>query len=313
MVDRCVVLCVLLSALFMVATGLDAQERATDQWLAKPVDGSTYQSYVDFFSYDETLPFETTMISSEENEGIVREHLSFQSTPGVRVFANYYRPGGTSNADGPALVVLHGGSAAGKDAGYVEYLVELLVRAGFSALSIDMQYFGERGTDLLTTFTEEDKHEHLYNRPGVYLSWIVQTTKDVSRSFDLLVRERGIDPGRIGLFGISRGAQVSMIAGAVERRLAAVLLLHGGHFDRLETGHLPAACPANYIGRISPRPLLMLNGTLDTDYDMAASIEPLWELAKEPKEIIWVVDGGHMAMEEEHRSGMLKWLRQNVK
>jgi dienelactone hydrolase len=313
MVNRRGLLPIVFAGLFLITVGLVAQERATDQWLSKPVDDSTYQTYVDFFSYDETLPFETKVISSEENEGIVREHLSFESTPGVRVFADYYTSSGASAADEPALIVLHGGSAAGKDAGYVEYLVELFVRAGFRALAIDMQYFGERSTDLLTTFTEEDKHEHLYNRPSVYLSWIVQTTKDVSRSFDFLVREKRVVPERIGLFGISRGAQVAMIAGAVERRLAAVLLLHGGHFDRFETGHLPAACPANYIGRISPRPLLMLNGTRDTDYDMAASIEPLYELAREPKQIFWVVDGDHMAMEEEHRSAMVKWLRQNVK
>jgi pimeloyl-ACP methyl ester carboxylesterase len=313
MTDHRISMTMLFAGLFLMTAGLAAQERATDQWLSKPVDGSTYQSYVDFFSYDETLPFETSVISTRENEGIIREHLSFQSTPGVRVFANYSRPSGGSTADGPALILLHGGSAAGKDAGYVEYLVELVVRAGFRALSIDMQYFGERSTDLLTTFTEEDKHDHLYNRTSVYLSWIVQNTKDISRSFDFLVRERGVDPARVGLFGISRGAQVGMIAGAVERRLAAVLLLHGGHFDRFETEHLPAACPANYIGRISPRPLLMVNGTQDTDYDKAASVDPLYELAKDPKQIIWVVDGGHMAMEEEHRSAMVKWLRQNVK
>lgn len=57
----------------------------------------------------------------------------------------------------------------------------------------------------------------------------------------------------------------------------------------------------------------MVNGTHDTDDDKAVSVEPLFELAKEPKEIIWVVGGGRMAMEEEHRSAMVKWLRQNVK
>lgn len=302
----------LLSAMLTVTAGVDAQERATDQWLTRPVDDSTYETFVDFFSYDEGLPFETSLIASTEHEGIYSEHLSFQSTPGVRVFANYYSAGGPPAAEGPALIVLHGGSAQGKDAGYMGYFVELIVRAGWSVLAIDLQYFGERSTELLTTFTEEDKHEHLYNRPSVYLAWIVQNVKDVSRTFDFIVREKGVDPKRIGLFGISRGAQVGTIAGAVERRLVAVLLLHGGHFDRLESEHLPAACPANYIGRISPRPLLMVNGTRDSDYDRSASIAPLFELAREPKRIIWV-EGGHMALEEEDRLAMVQWLRQKVK
>ena len=298
--------------IFAASASVSAQERATDQWLRQPVDLSTYTTFVDFFSYDESLPFETAVIDSSTDEGISREHLSFLSTPGVRVLANFYSLGGRKAADGPALIVLHGGSALGKDSGYVQFLVELLVRAGWSVLAIDLQYFGERSTDLLTTFTEEDKHDNLYNKTGVYLSWIVQSTKDVSRSFDFLVGAKGVDPGRIGLFGISRGAQVSMIAGSVERRLAAVLLLHGGHFDRFEVEHLPAACPANYIGRISPRPLLFVNGTRDSDYEKTSSIDPLFALAGTPKEIIWV-DGGHMALEEEHRSAMVRWLRQNVK
>jgi dienelactone hydrolase len=310
--NRCGLVSFLFLGLFVFISGVVAQERATDQWLTRPIDDLTYQTHMDFFSYDQSLPFETAVIASAEHEGIYSEHLSFQSTPGVRIFADYYSSGGSSAADGPALIVLHGGSAQGKDAGYVKFLVELVVRAGWSALAIDMQYFGERSTELLTTFTEEDKHEHLYNRPGVYLPWIVQNVKDISRSFDFLVGEKGFKPTRIGLFGISRGAQVSMIAGAVEQRLVAVLLLHGGHFDRLENEHLPAACPANYIGRISPRPLLMVNGTRDSDYDKSASIEPLFTLAREPKQIIWV-DGGHMALEEEHRSAMVQWLRQNVK
>jgi len=308
----CKLVLLLIGGIFTITAGLVAQDRATDKWLTQPVDDTTYQTYAEFFSYDRGLPFETKVIASDQHDGINREHLSFQSTPGVRVFANYYSPGGRAATEGPALIVLHGGSVQGKDSRYVEDLAELVVRAGWSALAIDLQYFGERSTDLLTTFTEQDKHDHLYNRPGVYLTWIVQNVKDISRSFDFLVGEKGVDASRIGLFGISRGAQVSMIAGAVERRLVAVMLLHGGHFDAAEKEHLPAACPANHIGRISPRPLLMVNGTRDSDYDRTASVEPLFELAGEPKNIIWV-EGGHMSLEEEHRSAMVQWLRQNLK
>jgi dienelactone hydrolase len=81
---------------------------------------------------------------------------------------------------------------------------------------------------------------------------VTQTVRDVSRGYDFLVNERGVDASRMALVGFSRGAQPAMIAGGVERWLAAVALLHGGHFDFYETGHLAAACPANDIGRIGP-------------------------------------------------------------
>ncbi len=302
----------LVVGLITATLGVGAEDRATDRWLTRPVNDTTYQTYLDFFSYDPDLPFETESTAAVEREGIATEHLSFQTTPGVRMFADYYGPTGSSTGERPALIVIHGGSAQGKDAAYVEDLVQFVVRAGWSALAIDLQYYGERSTDLLTTFTEQEKHDRLYNRPAMYLAWIVQSVKDVSRSFDFLVREKGIEPERIGLFGISRGAQVGAIAGAVEKRLAAVMLVYGGHFDAREKDHLPAACPANHIGHISPRPLLMVNGTRDSDYDSAASVVPLFELAKDPKQIIWV-EGGHMSLEEEHRSAMVQWLRQNLK
>lgn len=102
------------------------------------------------------------------------------------------------------------------------------------------------------------------------------------------------------------------VVGGIEHRLAATALLYGGHFDALETGHLPAACPANYIGRISPRPLLMVNATQDTDFIRETSVLPLYALAKSPKKIVWT-EGGHGVLTDEARSQILQWLQENIK
>lgn len=229
------------------------QKSPADPWLAKPVDDRTFQTYLDFFKYDDRVPFDPRIIEVGELEGVRKEHLSFQSTAGVRVFANFFRVSG-ADSPRPAVILLHGGGAEAKDWAGMDRLAALLARAGWNALAIDMQYFGERSTDLLTTFTEQDKHDRLYNQPPVYLAWVVQTIKDIGRSYDFLVEQRRADPKRVGLFGFSRGGMVAAIAGGADRRLAAVVMSYGGHFDALEREHLPAACPANYIGRISPRP-----------------------------------------------------------
>lgn len=292
-----------------LSPGFAQQSAPTDQWLTRPVDDQTFRTYLDFFVYDKQLPLDLRVLDLEQREGIKKEHVSFQSTSGVRVFANLYTLGGSGSEKMPALILLHGGSPQGKEG--LGVWADLFVRAGFVVLAIDMQYFGERNTGLLTTFTEQDKHDQLYNRPPVYLAWVTQTVKDVGRSVDLLVSERGVDPKRIGLVGISRGAIVGTIAGAAERRLAAVALLHGAHFDALESGHLPAACPANYIGRISPRPLLAINGNYDTDHIKETSAAPLLRLAKRPKQVIWSETGHQLT--EEHRAIVLQWLRQNLK
>jgi dienelactone hydrolase len=283
-----------------------------DQWLARPVDDRTFKTYLEFFTYDRALPFDIRVSKTEESEGLRSERLSFQSTPGVRVTAVLRQPTGGASAPRPAIVLLHGGTAAGKDAPGPSRMAELLARAGWSVLAIDMPYFGERATDLFTTFSEQDKHDRLYNQPSAYLAWVTQVVKDVSRSVDLLVAERGAAANRLVLVGMSRGAIAASIVGATERRFAGVVLLFGGHFDALETNHLPAACPANYIGRIAPRRLLMINGTQDSDMIRDTAVEPLFKLARQPKQIIWT-EGGHAVLTEEHRAAIVQWLRETTK
>jgi dipeptidyl aminopeptidase/acylaminoacyl peptidase len=285
---------------------------AADAWLARPVDDQTFQTYLDFFTYDKKLPFEIRVIGNDEKDGVKREHLSFQSTRGIRVYANLYLAPGSASGKLPSVILLHGGGSSGKDNPGIQLMAPLISRAGYNVLAIDMQYFGERSTDLLTTFTEEEKHDRLYNQQPAYLAWVTQTVKDVSRSYDLLVEQRGADARRVAVMGISRGAIAASIAGAADRRLAAVAMLYGGHVDAFERGHLPAACPANYIGRISPRPLLMINGTRDTDMIKETSVEPLQRLAKPPKTILWA-ETGHQLPTEEHRSALLRWLQETLK
>ncbi len=281
-----------------------------DEWLTSPVNDLTFETYLQFFVYDRNLPFDVQVVDETEEGGIRKEHLSFESTLGERVFANLYRSRTLPPSGWPAVIALHGGGPSGKDSRGTQRLAANLTRLGFGVLNIDMKHFGERNTGLMTTFTEDNKHERLYNQEDVYLAWMVQTVKDVGRSLDLLV-EKGADPGRIGLYGFSRGAVAASVAGGADRRLSAVVLSYGGHFDKMEDGHLPAACPANYIGRISPRPLLMLNGLNDADFLKETSVDPTYRLAKEPKRILWT-DGGHGRASEENLAAMYQWLQDKL-
>ena len=283
-----------------------------DEWLGKPVDDRTFKTYLEFFVYDRRVPLEVKSMGFEEREGIKTEHLWFQSTPGVRVAARLYQPPGAERGKPATLILLHGGGPNGKEGPGILRVALNLARAGWQVFAIDMPYFGERHTDLLTTFTEQEKHDRLYNQPPVFLAWVAQVVKDVSRSIDLLVAERGADAARVGVAGISRGAMIVPIAAAVDTRLAVAVMLNGGHFDALEKSHLQAACVANYIGRVSPRPLLMLNGLYDTDMIKDTSVEPLYRLAKSPKQILWS-EAGHTMPSEQNQALMLQWLRQNLK
>jgi len=298
-------------ALLASAGLLHPQAAVTDQWLRRPVDDRTYATFLDFFAYDTSRAFDTQRADSADLEGVSQVRLSFASTAGVRVTALLYRPAGSSGR-APAVILLHGGTAPGKESGGIVRAASVMARSGLTVLAIDLPHFGERRSGVLTTFTNPEKGERLYNQPPVYLAWVTQVVKDIGRSYDWLVAEGGADPRRIALVGFSRGGVLAFIAGGADRRLAAVASIYGGHFDAVETGHLAAACPANYIGRIAPRPLLMVNGTNDQDFFRESAVEPLWRHARQPRRIIWA-ETGHQFPLPEHLAMLVEWVREQLR
>ena len=305
----------LLSALLVLCStpaSAIAQDRPTDQWLTTPVDRTTFEAYTDFFLYGNDVPFQTELIDETTEEGVREEHLRFQGTPGITVTARLYRAQGVEMGQAPAIVFLHGGGIQGKDARNLVRLQRFLARAGISVFAIDMWHFGERADGFLGGGSEQDRHELLYNNEPVYLEWMQQTVKEAGRAFDFLISERGADPARIALTGFSRGAVVSMIAGATDERFKAVALLHSGHFDFLEDGHAAAACPANYVGRID-RPILFVNSDRDGDFLPETAILPIHRLAGPSAEVRWTTAGGHGALNDEDLSALARWLRDNLR
>jgi dienelactone hydrolase len=306
------VLCALIAAASFTGS-LRAQTPLSDEWQRAPVDDRTFQGFLQFFAYDRNLPFNGRVGAQDTLEGVDRERLTFQSTPDQRVTALIYRATGSSGESRRWILLLHGGAAAGKDIPAIQYAGTLFARAGWNVLAIDMLHYGERKTDLVPVITTSDLVARLYGNPPVYLQWVSQTVKDAGRSYDFLVRERGADPERIVLLGASRGAVVSMIVGGADPRFKAVALLYPGHYLAGETiAHLPAACPANYLGRISPRPVLMINGTEDNLFLRESSVLPLQRLAKEPKTVLWF-ETGHMGNFRQDLPQVANWLREHMR
>ena len=306
-------LLVALLATACIAAPLLAQGSAVDEWQSRPVDDKTFQGFLQFFTYDRSLPFEVRAEESDTVDGVAREHLSFQSTPGQRVTSRIYRATGSVESGRRWMVLLHGGGQNGKDGSPMRQAAVFFARAGWNVLTIDLLHYGERKTDLVPVVTTRELVDRLYSKAPIYLEWVSQTVKDAGRSFDFLVRERGADPRRVVLVGISRGAVVSTIIGGADSRFAAVGLLYAGHYLAAETvPHLSAACPANYIGRISPRPVLMVNGNADNLFLKETSVMPLQRLLREPKTVVWN-ESGHVSGIVEDFPQVVSWLREHVR
>jgi len=134
----------------------------------------------------------------------------------------------------------------------------------------------------------------------------------VGLQVDYLLSRRDVAPTRVFLVGSSFGAPAVVIAGGVDSRPAAVIALYsGGDIGSLVThvlrlggrdtaspwqaavaGHglallLAPLEPTRYVARISPRPLLMVNGARDSLIPRA-NVDALYEAARQPKDILWV-------------------------
>jgi dienelactone hydrolase len=145
---------------------------------------------------------------------------------------------------------------------------------------------------------------------------------DVMLLLDYLERRPDVDASRLFLVGGSLGAPVVAVAGAVDPRPAAVIVLYGGgelgpliahtlehpaqgrpypHWAAWLGGHglawlLTPLEPARYAPLIAPRRFLMVNGRGDSLIP-AANVAALYEAAQDPKELIWM-EGDHIQPEE---------------
>ena len=144
----------------------------------------------------------------------------------------------------------------------------------------------------------------------------LDTPAAVMLALDYLLRLPDVDTSHVEAVGVSLGAPFACIAGALDKRFTRVWALHGsgGSYVPLEanmrrTIHVaplrwvaagvanviiagPRLDPVHWVGRIAPRPFVMVNATGDERLPRE-SIEALYEAAREPKEIIWM-SGTHI-------------------
>ena len=129
-------------------------------------------------------------------------------------------------------------------------------------------------------------------------------------AIDWLSTQSGIDPHRIGALGLSMGGYITAQVAAKDTRLSAVVLAaapadfmeyitwthnHWGWLSmspakfavRRASNALSDIQPLNDVANISPRPLLIIGGALDTTVPVSMALE-LFRAAKQPKSL-WII------------------------
>lgn len=165
--------------------------------------------------------------------------------------------------------------------------------------------------------------------------------RDIIGAVDLIESRRAPGSDRIAVLGISLGAGDAILAAAEDGRIHAVvadsawadervqlermrsvpigtvalpvLPYEAALLDALIGGRLEDARPIDVIGRIAPRPLLLIHSGDDPNATTPpADAERLFTNARQPKHLWRVPDGGHAgalrAHAEEYRARVLAFL-----
>ena len=160
---------------------------------------------------------------------------------------------------------------------------------------------------------------------------VLDTVPAIMLATDYLLAQPYIDANRLELVGVSLGAFLVGPAGALDERIRRVWIVHGagnpaGVIDsglRDDVGIRPLRrmlasfltvlaggrylAPEQWVGRISPRPVIVINAR-DDERLPRASVDALHAALKPPYEIIWV-EGPHV---QPNRPAVIEFLSEQI-
>jgi hypothetical protein len=284
------------AAVVVLVIGLLAQSRAAF--------GDLPADLADVYAYPGRADYEVSEAAG--GHGPVLE-VSWQSwvftgfPENDRARAFYFPPKGEGRK--PAIVVLHmlGTKHADDERALCQYLADRGIGAMLLVLPFHMMRApaGTKSGDLM--YGRKMRH---------MVQAFRQAVVDARTAVDWLETRREVDPGKLGIVGISLGAVISPIALAVEPRFSAgVLLLGGGDLRRisreglsfLRLGWRPPRLtpemqrqiryiePLEFAPHASGKKILMINARHDVLIPTKSAVA-LWEAFGRPR-IIWLNTG----------------------
>jgi uncharacterized protein len=200
----------------------------------------------------------------------------------------YFAP----SRNGAAIVLAHGSNGERSD---LQPEAKLLSEAGFGVLAFDFPGHGES--------------------EGEVVEWSGKERSALKRAVDWLQTQPGVDPRRLGVFGFSMGGYIALQTASEDPRLRAVAAASSPndplqHLDweyrrfgflsrwpallalRASGMDTESLIPQQVIGRIAPRPVLLVSGGEDQLVPRWMT-ERLYAAAREPKQLLVVKGAGH--------------------
>jgi uncharacterized protein len=194
-------------------------------------------------------------------------------------------------SNGRIIILLHG---TGADRSQLLPEARMLARHGFGVLSLDWPGHGESGGTI---------------------QWDEPERRALTRAIDWATQAPGAGPRQVGLLGFSMGAWIALQVASSDERVYALaltgafadvkdlLVQQGGRWGALSSGVALLTArlrgmrywerrSEDLIGRLSPRPVLLIAGTADRLVTPSMT-QRLYQFAHEPKSLWLVPEAGH--------------------
>ena len=248
----------------------------------------------------------------------MRTELVALEVEGLNIVGRLYLSPG--NMPYPTVCVCHGipaGIPDPSDRGYAA-LAEQICRQGFAVLIFNFRGTGASGGNL------------------DILGW----TRDLKAAIDYLCALPEVDKSRLSLLGFSGGAAVGVYVASQDNRVSSVVACacpaeftffnevdesqsvvdHFRSIGAIRDDDFPPSAqewlggfklvrPLDYVAGISPRPLLLVQGSKDETVEVSQAYK-LYARAGEPKQLVIVEGAGHrLRQNDEAMAIVLGWLK----
>jgi hypothetical protein len=261
----------------------------------RPVSEEVFRAYKAAFAYDPgDLDVKLESVTDQLDYWRVEKVSYAAAYGGERITARLFLP---KNAKPPFQAVVYFPPASA-----------LFLRSSENLGSREFGFLVRSGRAVLFPVyqgTYERRRPNAVRGPSVLRDVLTQRGRDVRRSLDFLETRSDIDRTRLAYYGLSMGADMGAIVGAVEDRFKTLVLVAGGLSDGL-----PEEVDLVHFAPRVRMPVVMINGRYDFTEPLEASQRPFFRLLGTPgpdkRHVLF--DSGHVAPWPSVVKESLDWL-----
>ena len=303
-----------------------------EDWLAKkPQLKEEYFYMLGLSPMPEKTLLNATVTGTLVGEGYTVEKLHYQSSPGLYVTGNLYRPATVEPGEKlPTILYVCGHAQRGRNGNKTAYQSHGIwfARHGYVCLMVDTIQRGEIGGIHHGTYGHNRWwwHSRGYTPAGVEC-W------NGIRGIDYLISRPDVDPERIGVTGISGGGAVTFWLAAADDRVKVAIPVSGmadlpsylgdhiidEHCDCMFMNNTYQWPWTRIAALIAPRPMMFVNSDNDAIFPMNANervsnrLETMYSIFGAGDQVETLVSIGGHAYREDIRKATFRFMNIHLK